>query len=291
MDINLVILGANGMLGNTLFRYFNNKKHFKTLGIVRNIDNIKRSNYLFNNKKNISQITNPYGPELKKKLISFKTNVVINCIGIIKQNPESDNAQSSIYINSLLPHYLSNICRDIDARFIHVSTDCVFSGAKGNYIESDYPDANDLYGRTKYLGEVLSDNSITLRGSYIGKEIDTSRGILSWFLSQNKEVKGFKKAIFSGVTALEFGRIISEFIIPNKKLKGLYHISSEAIDKFSLLYIINKIYNKNIKITEDYKLSIDRSLDSSKFRIESGYTPLEWENAIKIMREFDINNQ
>ena len=114
---------------------------------------------------------------------------------------------------------------------------------------------------------------------------------MSWFLSQNKEVKGFKKAIFSGVTALEFGRIISEFIIPNKKLKGLYHISSEAIDKFSLLYIINKIYNKKIRITEDYKLSIDRSLDSSKFRIESGYTPLEWENAIKIMREFDINNQ
>ena len=289
MTTNIIVLGANGMLGNTLFTYFYNKKEFNTIGILRRKESVIKSKFLFSSP-NIYELNSVFDKGLKDKLISFKSDVIINCIGLVKQNPESDNPFSSISINSLLPHYLNNICNQINARFIQISTDCVFSGSKGNYRESDNADANDLYGRSKFLGEVHNHQSVTLRSSYIGEELQTCRGLLSWFLSQKKNVRGFKNAIFSGVTATEFARIIAKFVIPNKKLRGVYHVSSSPIDKYSLLTKLSKIYEKNIEISPDYKLSIDRSLNSSKFKKETGYKPLEWDKSIEIMREFGIKN-
>ena len=289
MRTKIIILGVNGMLGNNLFKYFNSKKEFNTIGILRDKERIKLNDY-FLNKKNIFIIKNIFNNDLKETFISFNADIIINCIGIIKQNPESLNPYNSISINSLFPHYLNDLCKEINAKLIHISTDCVFSGSKGNYLESDLPDAKDLYGRSKLLGEVDDNESITLRGSYIGEELNNNRGLLSWFLSQKNQVKGFKNAIFSGVTASEFARIIEKFVIPNKKLNGIYHVSSDPIDKFSLLKIIKEIYCKDIEIIDDYQLSIDRSLNSYKFREETGYQPLEWEESIKNMRQFGVDN-
>ena len=126
----------------------------------------------------------------------------------------------------------------------------------------------------------------TLRTSYIGEELITQRGLLSWFLSQKETVNGFSKAIYSGLTTLELARVLENFVLPNLKLKGLYHLSSDPIDKFSLLNIINSVYKKNKTIIKDSDYKINRSLDSSKFRSETGYQPLEWDQAIKNMKDF-----
>lgn len=287
MSINkcdIFILGSSGMLGNTLLRYFNSLDQYKVMGSIRGINppaklSISRKLLLNNldveDDKNLFNILSKYQPK-----------IVINCVGVVKQLSFSKDPVKSIFINSLLPHKLSDICKSVGSRLIQISTDCVFSGKKGMYSELDDADAQDLYGKTKFLGEVVSSNDITLRTSIIGHELETSHSLLEWFLSQEHEVKGFRKAIFSGLPTVELARIIHEFIIPNKNLKGLYHVSADPIDKFALLNLISEIYSKKIKVTPDDKLIIDRSLSSKKFRQETGFVPLSWENMIHEMHKF-----
>ena len=169
---------------------------------------------------------------------------------------------------------------------IHFSTDCVFSGLKGNYLENDFADANDIYGRSKFLGEISSEGNITIRTSFIGKELGTNRALLNWFLSQKEKIKGYRNAIYSGLTTLEIAKVLDKYVIPNPDLQGLYHLSADNIDKYSLLSLLNKVYKKNLFIEEDLNIRIDRSLNSYKFRNETGYKPLQWEQAIEEMREF-----
>ncbi len=287
MSINkcdIFILGSTGMLGNTLLRYFESTKQFKVMGSIRGKNppaelDIPRELLLNNVDVEDEKI-------LSNVLSEYKPKFVINCIGLVKQLSFSKDPIKSLVINSLLPHKLSEICKNIDARLIQISTDCVFSGKKGMYSELDDSDAKDLYGKTKFLGEVVNSNCITLRTSIIGHEIETSHSLLNWFLSQKGEVKGFRKAIFSGLPTVELARIIHDFIIPNKNLKGLYHVSSDPINKFTLLELISKIYNKKIKVIPDDKLIIDRSLSSEKFKHETGFMPLSWENMIHEMHKF-----
>ena len=173
----------------------------------------------------------------------------------------------------------------MNCKLIHISTDCVFSGKKGFYKENDNPDPIDLYGRSKLLGETVTNNALTLRTSYIGEELITNRGLLNWFLSQNDVVTGFSNAIYSGLPTIEIARVINEYVLPNQELSGLFHLSSEPINKFNLLNLINTIYKKKILIKQDFSNEINRSLDSTKFRQETGYQPIEWEKAIEIMYE------
>ncbi len=272
------------MLGNTLLRYFESLNQYKVIGSIRGINppaelNISRkllcNNLDVEDEENLFNVLSKYQPK-----------IVINCIGVVKQLSFSKDPIKSIIINSLLPHKLSEICKSIDSRLIQISTDCVFSGKKGMYSEFDNSDAQDLYGKTKFLGEVVSSNDITLRTSIIGHELETSHSLLEWFLSQENEVKGFRKAIFSGLPTIELARIIHKFIIPNRNLKGLYHVSSDPIDKFTLLNLISEIYRKEIKVTPDDNLIIDRSLSSKKFKQETGFVPLSWENMIHEMHKF-----
>jgi dTDP-4-dehydrorhamnose reductase len=185
----------------------------------------------------------------------------------------------------MLPHRLSKLCALIGARLVHVSTDCVFTGEKGMYLESDISDAVDLYGKSKFIGEIQDQpHAITLRTSIIGHELASSASLVDWFLSQEGAVKGFTKAIFSGVPTSELARIITDFVIPNPQLFGLYHVSAEPIDKFTLLNEIAKIYEKKIDIVPDDHLAIDRSLDSTRFRQAVGYVPPAWPDLIQFMR-------
>jgi dTDP-4-dehydrorhamnose reductase len=215
-----------------------------------------------------------------------RPNLVINCIGLVKQLAEADDPLAAIPINSLLPHRLARLCDVAGARLVHVSTDCVFSGTKGMYREEDYPDANDLYGRSKYLGEVDYPHAVTLRTSIIGHELGGAHGLIGWFLSQQGGVKGFTKAVFSGLPTVELARVIRDHVLPHPELRGTYHVSAAPIDKFELLTLVAKAYGRAIEITPDARLVIDRSLDSTRFRQATGYQPPPWPELIRRMAEF-----
>jgi dTDP-4-dehydrorhamnose reductase len=166
---------------------------------------------------------------------------------------------------------------------IHISTDCVFDGKKGGYTEKDSPNADDLYGQTKMLGEVCYPHSVTLRSSIIGHELKARLGLVDWFLSQRVPVRGFTKAIYSGFTTIEMARIISDFVLPNPDLSGIYNVSSAPISKHDLLQLVAQRYAKNIKIEPYDGFVLDRSLDSAKFRALTGYVPPPWEKLVEDM--------
>lgn len=282
MRTDLIILGVNGMLGSTLFKYFKDKTNLNIKGILRKKNSLPLSFKYFNSEELIEcNILEEENFELLIK--NLQPNFIINCIGIVKKHSESNNPLASIKINSLFPHLLSKISAENNCKLIHISTDCVFSGRSGFYSEKDQTDPIDLYGRSKLLGEVFNGEDLTLRTSCIGEELITKRNLLSWFLSQSETVDGFSNAIFSGFPTIEIARIIFKFIIPNPSLKGIYHLSSDPIDKFSLLNLIKKVYKKNIHIKKNIEYCVDRSLDSTKFRKATGYEPLSWNELVEIM--------
>ena len=213
----------------------------------------------------------------------YRPTLVINCIGLVKQLPAANDPLQAIAINALFPHQLAKLCHECGARLIHISTDCVFDGQAGNYQESDLPNATDLYGRTKFLGEVDYPHCITLRTSIIGHELGSQHGLVEWFLAQDSPVKGFTKAIFSGLPTIELARVIAEYVIPNENLSGLYHVSAEPISKYDLLNLIAKQYGRDIEIIPDGNMICDRSLNSELFRNLTGYYPPDWSELIRIM--------
>ena len=175
----------------------------------------------------------------------------------------------------------------MNARFIHMSTDCVFSGRDGLYRESDFADADDLYGRSKYLGEVDYPNAITLRTSIIGHELGGgARSLVGWFLAQDGSVQGYSKAIFSGLPTVELARVIKDYVLPRPEMNGLWHVSAEPIDKLELLRLVAKAYGKQIEIRPDDSVRIDRSLNSDRFRAETGFEPLPWPELVRSMCNF-----
>jgi dTDP-4-dehydrorhamnose reductase len=175
-------------------------------------------------------------------------------------------------------------CANIDARLIHISTDCVFNGRKGLYKETDLSDAEDLYGKSKFIGELHDlPHAVTLRTSIIGHELNSNDSLVDWFLSQTGTVKGYKKAIFSGLPTVELARVIKDFVMPRTDLQGSYHVSADPIDKYTLLNLIANIYGKEIEIIADEKVHIDRSLNSDKFRQATGYQPPSWPILIEKM--------
>jgi len=208
-------------------------------------------------------------------------------VGLVKQLAEADDPLTAIPINSLLPHRLARLSQVCSARFIHISTDCVFSGSKGMYVESDVPDALDLYGRSKLLGEVDYPNSVTLRTSIIGHELAGARSLVGWFLAQTGTIKGFNRAFFSGLPTVELARVIRDFVIPNSNIRGLYHVAAGRINKYDLLKLIASVYEKSIDIAPDDKLVIDRSLNGERFREATGYVAPEWQALIKTMHTFN----
>jgi dTDP-4-dehydrorhamnose reductase len=187
----------------------------------------------------------------------------------------------SLEINAIFPHKLALLCKAIGAHMVHQSTDCVFSGNKGNYQESDPSDAEDLYGRSKFLGEVHDNHCLTLRTSMIGRELSRKQGLLEWFLAQQGMVKGFRNAIFSGFTTLELSRIIENLLVNYPEAAGVYHVSSETISKFDLLVLIKEKMGLAVEVISDEAVHCDRSLDSTRFRKEFNYTPPTWEFMIE----------
>ena len=217
---------------------------------------------------------------LKRNIKKFKPNIIINCIGIIKQKIRSiENERNTFFINSVFPHELHKISKDTKARLIHFSTDCVFDGKMGNYSEKQEPNALDLYGLSKKIGEIDSKNVLTLRTSIIGRELTNKKGLFEWFMSQEKKCQGFANWYFSGFPTYEIFNILLK-IINKKNLSGIYHLSSHKISKYDLLKLINKVYQKKIKIFKNKKIKIDRSLNSKRLKKLLNYKSPSWEKLI-----------
>lgn len=280
----ILILGATGMLGQTLFTNLSERDSLDVYATARSLSGLEK----WFAPELLAKIQGGVEAEnfdsILRVLAEVRPDVVINCIGIIKQLPVAKDPLISISINSLFPHRLALACKAVGARMIHVSTDCVFDGAKGNYTEKDESNATDLYGRTKFLGEVYYPHCVTLRTSIIGHELKGRHGLIDWFLSQEGKVRGFTRAIYTGFPTVEISKIISQYVIPNKELSGLYQVSSTPISKYDLLRLVADCYGKQIEIEPDDNFHCDRSLDSSRFRRTTGYTPPSWPEMIKEMR-------
>jgi dTDP-4-dehydrorhamnose reductase len=223
--------------------------------------------------------------QLETTFDKVKPDVVINCIGVVKQLQSANSPLIAIPLNSVLPHQLAQLAAQRGARFIHFSTDCVFAGDAGPYSEVSAPDARDLYGRSKLLGEVNSANALTLRTSIIGHELITPTGLLEWILSnRGKSVSGFARALYTGVTtnymATALVRLIDEF----PRLRGVWHLSADPISKFDLIELVDEIYDLGIQVTRDEYFVCDRRLDSTPLRQKTGIVPPSWHDMIAAMR-------
>ena len=285
--MKVLILGSAGMLGHKLYQVLtpifdvtgtirgsysdiSNYDFFQQLRIVPNVDALEMS-------------------RLEKVIEEISPHVLINSIGIVKSLEKKKGVLLNIWLNSLLPHQLYQICQAKRIRLIHISTDCVFSGTKGDYREDDPSDAEDIYGKTKYLGEVNGAGALTIRTSLIGRELASTNNLLEWFLAnQGGRVQGFTNAIFSGFPTIHLSSIIADIITEHQNLSGVYHISSEPISKFKLLTLVKKAMELNIEIEEYPDFYCDRSLDSTLYRKETGFTPPSWEEMVDELAEDSV---
>ena len=276
--MKLIILGGTGMLGHKLFQILHSRfpqvycttredvhKHpFDKVELLQGCDVITRVDVTETDK-------------LFKLLQSHRPDYIINCVGIIKQRDEAKMPIPSITLNSLLPHQLAVMAKKWNGRVIHFSTDCVFSGKRGFYSETDVSDAEDLYGRSKYLGEVSTENALTLRTSIIGHELVRHRSLLDWFLSQNnKSVRGFTKVIYSGITTNQMAEVITMVLQKFPTLSGLFQVVSEPISKYRLLCLFRDAYGLKLEIIPDDKEVLDRSMEGDKFLRTTGYVSPSW---------------
>lgn len=272
--MKIIVLGADGMLGHLVKLYFQEKGHE-----VRGTSLRGTSDYLFDATKNLQDLPN--------FLKDFKPQAVINCIGLLNKVAE-DNKSLAVLLNSYLPHYVDELCRKNKIKFVHVSTDCVFDGKKGEYSEDSFRDAISFYGQSKALGEVNNDKSITLRTSIVGPDTnDNGIGLFQWFMNQKGEIDGFDKVIWTGITTLQYAKCMEQAI--ENDLTGLRHaVNNQKIDKYSLLQLFNKQFKKNLKINpkSDYQSnkSLVRTTDYD-FKIPS------YQQMIKEMAEWISNHK
>ena len=280
--MKILILGATGMLGYSLFSNLINHPNLSIFGTVRSI--VGKEHFFKDSQQQLINNVNAYDiNSLQHAIESVSPDVLINCVGLIKQHGISKQHIDAVKINALLPHELANICDEIDAKLIHFSTDCVFTGDLGLYTEESLPDARDLYGNSKCLGEVSYGKHLTLRTSIIGHELNSAVSLVDWFLSQNESTKGFSKAVFSGLPTCYIANLLVEYILPNPEVSGLLHLSADPIDKYTLLKLIAEQYQKQISIAESQELVIDRSLNSDKFMQLTQFTPPPWRELIEYM--------
>ncbi|MDQ3750548.1 MAG: SDR family oxidoreductase [Acidobacteriota bacterium] len=280
--MKILIIGGGGMLGHKLIQVW--QKTYDVWTTVRNKFQHYERYKIYKRERTFENVNIQNISLVKETIEQIRPNVVVNAVGVIKQVPLAKNVIATLSINSIFPHQLSELSEEFQFRLINISTDCVFSGEKGNYSESDLADSHDLYGKSKNLGEVVTGNCLTLRTSIIGRELETAHSLVEWFLSnRGKSVKGFVYAIYTGFPTIVLADILSNLIENYPNLCGLYHVSSEPINKYNLLSLINEAYRAEIDIEPFEDFVIDRSLDSNKFREATGFEPTNWKEMIKRM--------
>jgi len=280
--MRVIVLGASGMFGHKLLQRL--RASFEIAGTVRHPVADRRLCQVLSGVKLYGGVEAHDLSSLDRAINDWRAQVVVNCIGIVKQTEAASDPLTSIAINSLFPHQLAKVTATYGARLIHFSTDCVFSGRRGNYVEDDLPDAMDLYGRSKLLGEVSASNVLTLRMSIVGRELRAHLGLIDWFLSQRGgRVNGYAHALYSGLTTIAAADLIAGLIKAHPELDGLWHVSGDPISKLELLRVINRVYRLDIDIVADKAFVCDRRLDSARFRRRIGWRPRSWEEMITEM--------
>jgi dTDP-4-dehydrorhamnose reductase len=283
--MKVLVLGSSGMLGNAMLRVLSLGQEMEVFGTARSASVVR----LFEpdlSRRIITGIDVENQDSLVRAFAEVRPEVVVNCVGLIKQLQDADDPLQALPINAMLPHRLARLCEFGCARLVHISTDCVFSGAKGNYRECDFSDAEDLYGKSKFIGEVAYPHTITLRTSIIGHELASAHGLIGWFLAQEGSVKGYRRAIFSGLPTVELARVVRDVVLPRRTLSGLYHVAAAPISKYDLLKLVATVYGKPTEIIEDYEVAIDRSLNAERFFNATGYSAPSWPELVKRMYEF-----
>jgi dTDP-4-dehydrorhamnose reductase len=277
--MRVLVLGATGTLGHRLCLQW--AERFECWGTVRSpvdqpVAELLASTHL------IAGVAAEQPGTVRAAIEQARPDVVVNCVGAVKQAEAGQRAVPAIRTNSLFPHEVAEICGESSSRMVHVSTDCVFSGRRGNYSEDDVPDATDVYGRSKLLGEVSGPGLLTLRTSLIGRELQSSLGLLEWLISnRGGTVKGFSRAIFSGLTTIALAEEIGALLEEYPALEGVWHLAAEPIDKFELLSLLVRELDLGIEIVRDDAVKVDRSLDSSRLRRETGREPRRWEEMVE----------
>jgi len=277
-------MGASGMLGHTLLRRLG--ESFSVAGTVRGDPARWSSHPALGGARLIGEVDAAKPDGVARALDREAPDVVLNCIGMIKQAEHGQDPRACITLNALFPHQLAALCRERSVRLIHFSTDCVFSGRRGSYVEDDVPDATDVYGRSKALGEVTGAGCVTLRSSIIGPELARGASLLDWFLSQRGgRISGFAHAIFSGFTTSAMADVVRLVVETTPPADGLWHVSSDPISKYDLLKLVDRALGLGIRIDRDEAFHCDRSLDSSRFRRAFQYRPPSWPQMIDSLRD------
>jgi dTDP-4-dehydrorhamnose reductase len=280
--MRILIFGASGMLGHKLHQELG-RRH-DVFGTLRtDFSQVERYG-VFDRSRVIENVDAADRESVADAIRQAEPDCVINAIGVIKQVPVAHNPEKMLALNAVFPRELARLTSEIGCRLITISTDCVFSGARGGYIEADVPDARDLYGMSKLLGEIDAPNALTLRTSIVGRELGTAHSIVEWFLAhRGGAVRGFTKAMYSGFSTIEAARLIERIIVEHKELTGVYHMSSDPISKFELLGLLNDAFSVNVRIEPSDELVIDRTLNSSHFREATGYVPPGWPSMVQEM--------
>jgi dTDP-4-dehydrorhamnose reductase len=283
---NVLVLGATGMLGNAMLRLLSGSPDLQVVGAARSPGGVRLLPEALRSRVHVgADVENP--DALARLFDSVRPHAVINCVGLVKQLADAEDPLVALPLNAMLPHRLARLCALTGARLVHISTDCVFAGTRGQYTEADAPDAQDLYGRSKLLGEVVNAaHVVTLRTSIIGHELSSSHGLVGWFLAQSAPVRGYAKAVFSGLPTVELASIVRDHVLPDPGLHGLYHVSTAPIDKLALLRLLAAQYGRKTEIVPDERVVVDRSLVSTRFRAATGYVPPDWPELVRRMHSF-----
>ncbi len=274
----VLVLGGTGMLGHKLWQVLSARLDAHVT--VRTGGRAVARASLLDPDRTVTGVSAETFETVQRAVAAVRPDVVLNCIGIVKQAPAAHDAITSISINSLFPHRLADLCRTEGVRLIQISTDCVFSGRVGRYTEEDLPDPVDLYGRSKLLGEVADGDCLTVRTSIIGRELAGANGLLEWFLAQEGSVRGFRRAIFSGLTTQALARLLAAVVCEHRELTGTRHVASEPISKFDLLCMLKDAYHAPLDIVPDDELVSDRSLDARKFEHDTELRAPSWEQMV-----------
>jgi dTDP-4-dehydrorhamnose reductase len=286
-QMKVLLIGGDGMLGHRIYEVWKQRHE-----VVPTLHHDRaRYEYLPEELKSRAR----FGIDvanlnyLAEILAEERPALVFNAAGIVKQREEAGSPLPCIEINALFPHRLALLCRLAGARLVHLSTDCVFSGRKGNYSESDLPDPPDLYGRSKLLGEVGDAGCLTLRTSMIGLEWSRKASLVEWFLSQTGGVRGYSQAIFSGLTTTELARAIEHLVVEDA-LDGVWHLAAEPISKYALLAGLNRRLGLELEIREDDTFRCDRSLNASALFQRTRYRPPSWDLMLDELAE-EVRNR
>ena len=282
--MKVLVLGASGLLGHAMLRILGATPGWSVRGAMRNVaardalaPPVAKQVILCGDLEDSASLTELFGVA--------RPDVVINCLSIAKKHLRDEEFRTVISRLSVLPQRIAHECRLAGARLIHFSSDGVFSGSRGNYSEDDTPDASDVYGVAKLLGEVRDAGAISIRTSMIGHELGSSSGLLEWFLAQQKSATCFRRVIFSGLPSTELAKIVRDVVIPKESLCGVYHVAAEPISKYDLLCLVARVYGKSITIEPDDRVAIDRSLDAGRFARDTGYRPPPWPKLVTEMHD------